>query len=103
MSNSSNRPRQALAVLTIAGALTIAASAHARQISQAPPATPPDQGTAPTPSAAPKSGVVEPPDVDPKMARPVPNVDPAIDKPPAGVARPGAPTPPKTPPDVQPR
>ncbi len=85
--------------MTIAGALATVAPASAQSTNPAPPG----QETAPAPANVPKSGVVEPPDVDPKMARPVPNVDPAIDKPPAGVARPGAPTPPKTPPDVQPR
>jgi hypothetical protein len=52
------------------------------------------------PSGDPASGVVNPPDVDPKMAKPVPDVDPAMDNPPAGkMPAPAAPTTPK----VQPK
>jgi hypothetical protein len=36
------------------------------------------------PSGDPHSGVLKPPDVDPKMAKSVPDVDPAMDKPPPG-------------------
>jgi hypothetical protein len=36
------------------------------------------------PSGDPHSGVLKPPDVDPKMAKPVPDVDPAMDNPPPG-------------------
>jgi hypothetical protein len=103
MSKSPNLPRQALAVMTIAGALVSAAPARAQQTSPALPTPPHGEETPPAPAKMPKSGVVEPPNVDPKMARPVPNVDPAMDKPPAGMAQPGGSTPAKTPPDVQPR
>jgi hypothetical protein len=36
------------------------------------------------PSGDPQSGVLKPPNVDPKMAKPVPDVDPAMDNPPPG-------------------
>ncbi len=52
------------------------------------------------PSGDPKTGVLTPPDVDPKMARPVPDVDPAMDNPPPGkVPAPADPSAPK----VQPK
>jgi hypothetical protein len=61
-----------------------------------PPAPPSDA----LPSGDPKSGVLKPPDVDPKMSKKVPDVDPAMDDPPAGKA----PAPPAAdPPKVQPR
>ena len=61
-----------------------------------PPAPPADA----QPSGDPQSGVLKPPDVDPKMAKTVPDVDPAMDKPPPG--KPHAPDA-ADPPKVQPR
>jgi len=56
---------------------------------QTPPSqqkrTTPDAPPPPTdaqPSGDPKTGVLTPPDVDQKMAKPVPDVDPAMDNPP---------------------
>jgi hypothetical protein len=48
-------------------------NAHKRTTPDAP-APPADA----LPSGGPKSGVLRPPDVDPKMAKPVPDVDPAM-------------------------
>jgi len=52
---------------------------HAKTMPDAP-APPADA----QPSGDPKSGVVKPPDIDPKMAKPVPDVDPAMDNPTPG-------------------
>lgn len=96
-----------LAALLLAG-LSITAQA------QQTPANPPthdkkkDDSTANSsappadtmPHGDPKSGVLKPPDVDPKMAKTVPDVDPAMDNPPPGkVPAPDDSDPPK----VQPR
>ena len=60
------------------------------------PAPPPDA----LPSGDPKTGVLTPPNVDPKMAKSVPDIDPGINNPPPGKAPgPADPTAPK----VQPR
>jgi hypothetical protein len=40
------------------------------------------------PQGAPKTGVLKPPDVDPKMSKPVPDIDPQMDKPPPGKPQP---------------
>lgn len=65
----------------------------------APPRSPAPADEA-LPSGNPQTGVLKPPDVDPKMAKPVPDVDPAMDNPP-----PGKPPAPETsePPKVQPK
>ena len=57
------------------------AQSHKKTVPDAP--APPAEAM---PSGDPKSGVLKPPDVDPKMAKPVPNVDPAMDNPPPGKA-----------------
>jgi hypothetical protein len=65
-------------------------SAHKRTTPDAPA---PPAGT--LPSGDPHSGVLKPPDIDPKMAKSVPDVDPAMANPPpgktTGPADPGAP------------
>jgi hypothetical protein len=55
------------------------AQSHKKTVPDAP-APPADA----RPSGDPQSGVLKPPDVDPKMAKPVPDVDPAMDNPPPG-------------------
>ena len=79
-----------LAALLICGLPSIG---YAQQTStdQAQPykKTVPDAPSPPAdalPSGDPKTGVLKPPDVDPKMAKPVPDVDPAMDNPPPGKA-----------------
>jgi hypothetical protein len=47
------------------------------------PAAPPADAM---PIGDPKSGVLKPPNIDPKMSKAVPDVDPAIDNPPPGKA-----------------
>jgi hypothetical protein len=96
-----------LAALLLAG-LSIAAQAqqtpanppaHDKKTddSTAKPSAPPADAM---PGGDPKSGVLKPPDVDPKMAKTVPDVDPAMDDPPPGkVPAPDNSDPPK----VQPR
>jgi hypothetical protein len=69
------------------------------QQKKATPDAPPPPADA-LPSYDPKTGVLTPPDVDPKMAKPVPDVDPAMDKPPLGKLP--APTDPSMP-KVQPK
>jgi hypothetical protein len=61
-----------------------------------PPAPPADA----MPAGDPKTGVLKPPNIDPKMAKPVPDVDPAMDNaPPGKKAAPDTASPPK----VQPK
>ena len=64
------------------------------QTQKAPP--PPDA----KPAGDPKSGVLKPPDVDPKMAKQVPDVDPGMTQPPPGKQSPPTDQPP---PKVQPK
>jgi hypothetical protein len=71
------------------------AQPHKKTVPDAP--APPADARA---SGDPHSGVLKPPDVDPKMAKPVPDVDPAMDNPPPGKA-PASPDP--AAPKVQPR
>jgi hypothetical protein len=78
----------ALAILPFFGFST-AGYAQQTSTAQAQPhkKTVPDAPAPPAdarPSGDPHSGVLKPPDVDPKMARPVPDVDPAMDNPPPG-------------------
>ena len=61
---------------------------------KAPPPPPEAQ-----PKGDPKTGMVKPPDVDPKMAKKVPDVDPGMTQPPADKQQPAADGPPK----VQPK
>jgi hypothetical protein len=94
----------ALAALLFCGlpAITYAQSAstdqaqsHKKTVPDAP-APPPDA----RPSGDPKSGVLKPPNVDPQMAKPVPDVDSAMSNPPPGkTPSPTDPTAPK----VQPK
>jgi hypothetical protein len=94
----------ALATLLLCG---LPATTYAQQPStdQAPShkKTVPDAPAPPAgalPSGDARSGVLKPPDVDPKMAKPVPDVDPAMDNPPPGkTPGPADPTAPK----VQPK
>ena len=65
------------------------------QTQKAPP-PPPDA----KPSGDPKTGVLHPPDVDPKMAKQVPDVDPGMTQPPPDKQSPPADQPP---PKVQPK
>jgi hypothetical protein len=68
------------------------------QQKKTPDAPPPPADALPT--GDPKTGVLIPPNVDPKMAKPVPDVDPAMDNPPPGkVPAPADPSAPK----VQPK
>jgi hypothetical protein len=94
----------ALAALLICG---LPSMGYAQQTStdQAQPhkKTVPDAPAPPVdarPSGDPHSGVLKPPNIDPKMAKSVPDVDPAMDNPPPGKA-PG-PTDPAAP-KVQPK
>jgi len=64
------------------------------QTQKAPP--PPPEAK---PQGDPKTGLVTPPDVDPKMAKKVPDVDPGMTQPPPDKASPT----PDTPPKVQPK
>ncbi len=64
--------------------------------------TPPESAnpkSAPVPPEAkpvgdPKTGVLKPPDVDPKMSKAVPDIDPAMDNPPPGTTKAPAGAPP---------
>jgi hypothetical protein len=107
----SAEPRRAWPKLLAALLLTgLAVPAPAQQLPADSPArdkkmdgsdpNPPAPPTKALPSGDPKSGVLKPPDVDPKMAKRVPDVDPAMDNPPPGrIPMRDAPPPPK----VQPR
>jgi hypothetical protein len=64
--------------------------------SEAPP-------IAPKASGDPKTGVLDPPDVDPGMAQRTPNIDPGIAEPPAATQPRPNPAPTKDAPDVHPR
>ena len=102
------RPRDAaILALAIVAFPSLFPDASAQQTNPVPPAEQVPEHDSPKAAApsnsVPASGVVRPRDVDPKMAQPVPNVDPAMNKPPADSTRPPPETPPKTPPDVQPR
>jgi hypothetical protein len=66
------------------------------QETQKAPPPPPDA----KPEGDPKTGVLKPPDVDPKMAKKVPDVDPAMDQPPPDKQ---SPPPDQGPPKVQPK
>lgn len=93
-------------LLGAAFACTVALASAAAQVSNP---TKDDQKSGaqteatPPVTAPPQNGLVKPPNVDPKMAQPVPNVDPGMNKPPADSRRPPPEQEPKTPPDVQPR
>jgi hypothetical protein len=65
-----------------------------QQQPKAPPPPPEAQ-----PKGDPKTGVLKPPDVDPKMAKQVPDVDPAMNQPPPDKQQPADQAPPK----VQPK
>ena len=65
---------------------------------QPPKASPPPPEAKPT--GDPKTGVVRPPDVDPKMAKKVPDVDPGMTQPPPDKQ---SPLPDQGPPKVQPK
>ncbi len=102
------RPRNAVVLaLAIVAFPSLLPDALAQQTNPVPPTEQVPEHDSPKVAApstsVPTSGVVKPRDVDPKMAQPVPNVDPAINKPPADSTRRLPETPPKTPPDVQPR
>jgi hypothetical protein len=66
---------------------------HPDQTRKAPP--PPPEAK---PTGDPKTGLLHPPDVDPKMAKPVPDVDPGMTQP-----SPGKQSPPVDAPKVQPK
>ena len=82
---------------------------HATYAEQASPdqaqKTPPSAEKAPPPppdakpTGNPKTGVLHPPDVDPKMAKQVPDVDPGMTQPPPDKQQPADQAPPK----VQPK
>lgn len=92
-----------LAALLFVG---LSAPAHAQQTPSDPPAhdkktaNPPAPPADASPRGDPTTGVLKPPDVDPKMAKPVPDVDPAMINPPPG--KPVAPDP-SAPLKIQPR
>jgi hypothetical protein len=104
-------PRRAWPKLVAALLLTgLAVPAPAQQLPTDPPArdkkmdgsdpNPPAPPADALPSGDPKSGVLKPPDVDPKMAKRVPDVDPAMDNPPPGKIPPSGE---QSPPKIQPR
>ncbi len=86
------QPTPAALVTTVIAALFVTAispTLHAQQ--PAPPDSTKPKPAAPPADAAPtgdpKTGVLKPPDVDPKMAKAVPDVDPAMDNPPPGTTK----------------
>ena len=105
------RPSLLLAVAMV-GAFVATAPLGARAQDSPSGKDPPSDSRPKAPTAAEtKAGVVHPPDVDPAMSKPVPNVDPAMPKSPQ--PRPSEPGPkrgepkpspdPKSTPDIQPR
>ena len=86
---------------------TYAQQASPDQIPKPPPSTDKAQPPVAKPAGAPKSGVLKPPDVDPKMAKKVPDVDPGMTKPPPDKQSPPAdkqaPPSDQPPPKVQPK
>ena len=99
------QPTPAALAATAIAALFVTAispSVHAQQPVPQNVPTPPDS-TKPKPAAPPadamptgdpKTGVLKPPDVDPKMAKAVPDVDPAMNNPPPGTTKAPADAPP---------
>jgi hypothetical protein len=105
--NSSRNDRKIAAAAFFAAllALGLCHAAYAQQTSadqtqKPPPAT--DKGPPPEakPSGDPKTGVLKPPNVDPKMAKQVPDVDPGMTQPPPNKQSPPSDAPP---PKVQPK
>jgi hypothetical protein len=68
---------------------------------QEPSKDPPTASPEARPTGDPKGGVVKPPDIDPKMSKQAPDIDPAINAATPGKATP-MPTEPATP-EIQPR
>ena len=108
----SSRKDRAVAAATVLSLLTLGLchATYAQQTSpdhtqnipeqtQKAPPPPPDA----KPTGDPKTGVLHPPDVDPKMAKQVPDVDPGMTQPPP--AKPDKQPPPadQPPPKVQPK
>ena len=97
-----NPNRLAAAIIAVLVVTAISHSAHAQQPAPQNVPTPPDSAkpkpAAPPaeamPTGDPKTGVLKPPDVDPKMAKAVPDVDPAMDNPPPGTTKAPADAPP---------
>ena len=102
-----NRPlayNRTLAAIAAAALLVTLTSpcVHAQQPAPQDVPTPPDSAkpkpAAPRanamPTGDPKTGVLNPPDVDPKMAKAVPDVDPAMNNPPPGTTKAPADAPP---------
>lgn len=89
------------AIAATAGAQTVTPDVpkHDAAPQPVPPKSSPPADEA-LPSGNPHTGVLKPPDVDPKMAKQVPDVDPAMDNPPPG--KPPAPEA-ADPPKVQPK
>jgi hypothetical protein len=86
---SSRKDRGIAATALIAGLLVLGPchATYARQASADKARKPPDwTRKAPLPDAKPagdpKTGLVKPPDIDPKMAKKVPEVDPGMTQPP---------------------
>jgi hypothetical protein len=94
-----SRTLAAIAAATLFIAMT-SPSVQAQQPAPQNVPTPPDSAkpkAAPPeakPIGDPKTGVLKPPDVDPKMAKTVPDVDPAMDNPPPGTTKAPADAPP---------
>ena len=84
--------RDRWAAVLVGAALSAAPGAIAAP-DPVPQAAGPDAQTnpaAPDPTGNPKTGVLKPPDVDPAMTKPVPDIDPGIEKTPAPKLRPDA-------------
>jgi hypothetical protein len=99
------QPTPATLAATVIAALFVTAISPSVQAQQPAPQnvpTPPDSAkpkpAAPPadamPTGDPKTGVLKPPDVDPKMAKAVPDVDPAMNNPPPGTTKAPADAPP---------
>jgi hypothetical protein len=99
------RPNPNRLAATIIAVLVVTATSPSVQAQQPAPQnlpTPPDsakpKAAAPPaeamPTGDPKTGVLKPPDIDPKMAKAVPDVDPAMDNPPPGTTKAPADAPP---------
>jgi hypothetical protein len=105
-----SRNDRRIAAAALLSALLTCALCHAAYAQQASPdqtqKTPDRMQKAPPPppdarpSGDPKTGVLKPPDVDPKMAKKVPDVDPGMTKPPSDKPSPPAD---QSPPKVQPK